>query len=149
MMRYLSEMIWFPAAFLADNITFHAVDDTSARVTLTDHGRTATGTLVFDQEGRLTDFVAKRYRTPDASSPEAWSTPITGYGEYEGLRLPARGEAIYRLPGGDFEYIEVTLTGLHYDTGATPPEGRADESAGQRRQQIRATSEIAQAVAEG
>jgi hypothetical protein len=78
MMRYLSEMIWFPAAFLAGNIAFEAVDDTSARVTLTDHGRTATGTLVFDQEGRLTDFVAKRYRAPDASSPEAWSTPITG-----------------------------------------------------------------------
>jgi hypothetical protein len=134
MMRYLSEMIWFPAAFLAGNIAIEAVDDTSARVTLTDHGRTAAGTLVFDQEGRLTGFVAKRYRTPDASSPEAWSTPITGYGEYEGLRLPARGKAIYRLPGGDFEYIEVTITDLHYDTGAAPPEGRADESAGQRGQ---------------
>ena len=24
MMRYLSEMIWFPAAFLADNISFRA-----------------------------------------------------------------------------------------------------------------------------
>jgi hypothetical protein len=125
MMRYLSEMIWFPAAFLADNIAFEPVDDTSARATLTDHGRTATGTLVFDQEGRLTDFVAKRYRTADASSPETWSTPITGYGEYEGLRLPARGKAIYKLPGGEFEYIEVTITDLHYDTGAAPPEGRA------------------------
>ena len=64
MMRYLSEMIWFPAAFLAGNISFEAVDDRSARVTLTDHGRSATGTLFFDEEGRLTDFVAKRYRTP-------------------------------------------------------------------------------------
>jgi hypothetical protein len=125
MMRYLSEMIWFPAAFLADNITFEAVDDSSARVTLTDHGRTATGTLVFDREGRLTDFVAKRYRSPGASSPEAWSTPITGYGEYEGLRLPTRGKAIYGPPGGDFDYIEVTITGLRYDTGAAPPERRA------------------------
>ena len=42
MMRYLNEMMWFPAAFLADNISFAAVDDSSARVTLTDHGRTAT-----------------------------------------------------------------------------------------------------------
>ena len=82
-----------------------AADDSSARVTLTDHGRTATGTLVFDKQGRLTGFVAKRYRTADASSPETWSTPVTGYGEFEGLRLPARGKAIYRLPGGDLEYI--------------------------------------------
>jgi hypothetical protein len=125
MMRYLSEMIWFPAAFLAGNISFEAVDDSSARVTLTDHGQTATATLVFDTDGRLTEFVAKRYRTADASDPDTWSTPITGYGEFEGLRLPARGKAVYKLPGGDFDYIDVTITGLHYGTGAAPPEGRA------------------------
>jgi Family of unknown function (DUF6544) len=124
MMRYLSEMIWFPAAFLAGNISFEAVDDSSARVTLTDHGQTATATLFFDEQGRLTEFVAKRCRTADASAPETWSTPVTGYGEFEGLRLPARGKAVYKLPGGDFDYIDVTITGLHYDTGAAP-EGRA------------------------
>jgi hypothetical protein len=53
------------------------------------------------------------------------STPITGYGEFERLRLPTRGKAIYKLPGGDLEYIDVALTGLHYDTGAAPLEGRA------------------------
>ena len=123
MMRYLSEMVWFPAAFLADNVAFQAVDDSSAQVTLTDQGQTATGTLVFDNQGRLTDFVAKRYRTADASSPETWSTPITGYGEFEGLRLPARGKAAFKLPDGDFDYIDVTVTDLHYDTGAAPLEG--------------------------
>jgi Family of unknown function (DUF6544) len=136
-MRYLSEMIWFPAAFLAGNIAFEPVDDSCARVILTDHGRTATGTMFFDQQGRFTDFVAQRYRTPDASSPDTWSTPFTGYGEFEGLRLPTRGKALYKLPGGDLEYIEVTLTGLHYDTGAAPQGGRHDEGTGQRGHQIR------------
>ena len=125
MMRYLSEMIWFPAAFLAGNISFEAVDDSSARVTLTDHGRTATGTLVFDAEGRVADFVAQRYRTPGASSPDTWSTPFTGYGEFEGLRLPTRGTAVYKLPAGDLEYIDVTVTELRYDTGLARPEVRA------------------------
>jgi Family of unknown function (DUF6544) len=120
MLRYLNEMMWFPAAFLAGNISFEPVDDSSARVTLTDHGRTVTGTLVFDQQGRLTDFVAQRYRTPGASDPDTWSTPITGYGEFEGLRLPATGKAIYKLPGGDLDYINVTLTELHYDTAPAP-----------------------------
>jgi hypothetical protein len=124
MMRYLSEMIWFPAAFLAGNISFEAVDDSSARVTLTDHGQTATGILFFDPQGRLTNFVAKRYRAADASDPETWSTPVTGYGEFEGLRLPSCGKAVYQLPGGDFDYIEVTITSLHYDT-APVPEQRA------------------------
>lgn len=116
--RYLNEMIWSPAAFLADNVAFQAVDDSSARVTLTDYGQATTATLFFDNEGRLTDFVAQRYRTPGASSTDTWSTPITGYGEFEGLRLPTRAKALYKLPGGDYEYIEVTLTELHYDSGA-------------------------------
>jgi len=120
MMRYLSEMIWFPAAFLAGNISFEAVDDSSARVTFTDQGRTATATLFFDEQGRLIDLVAKRYRTADASDPETWSTPVTGYGEFEGLRLPTRGKATWKLPGGDLEYIEVTITDLHYDTDPAP-----------------------------
>jgi hypothetical protein len=131
MTRYVSEMIWFPAAFLVGHVSFQAVDDSSAQVTLTDHGQTATGTLFIDQQGRLTDFVAERYRTPDASSPDTWSTPITGHGEFEGLRLPVRGPAIWKLTEGDFAYIEVTITELHYDTGpaglvsaAPEPEGR-------------------------
>ena len=66
-----------------------------------------------------------RYRTASASSPETWSTPITGYGEFEGLRPPARGKAAYKLPDEDLEYINVTVTDLHYDTGAAAPEGRA------------------------
>jgi hypothetical protein len=41
MMRYLSEMIWFPTAFLGDNVSFEPVDDRSARVTLTDTRRAA------------------------------------------------------------------------------------------------------------
>jgi hypothetical protein len=105
---------------LAGNISFEAVDDSSARVTLTDHGRTAAATLFFDEQGRLIDLVAQRYRTADASDPETWSTPVTGYGEFEGLRLPARGKATWKLPGGDFDYIEVTITDLHYDTAPAP-----------------------------
>jgi hypothetical protein len=120
MMRYLSEMIWFPAAFLAANICFEPVDDSSARVTLTDHGRTVTATMFFDTQGRLTDFVAKRYRTPGSSDPDTWSTPVTGYGEFEGLRLPVSGRAVYKLPDGDLEYINVTVTELHYDTAPAP-----------------------------
>ena len=32
MVRYLSEMTWFPSTFLEDNVSFEAVDARSARV---------------------------------------------------------------------------------------------------------------------
>ena len=116
MMRYLSEMIWFPAAFLGNNISFEAVDDRSARVTLTDHGRTASATLFFDEVGRLVDLVAERYRTVDGGyALERWSTPVDEYGELAGLRLPVRGRAVWKLADGDLEYIDVTVTALEYN----------------------------------
>ncbi len=130
MMRYLSEMIWFPTAFLGDNVSFEAVDDASARVTLTDHGRTATATLRVDEEGRLTEFVAKR-NMDERRGLETWSIPITGYGEVERLRLPIRGKAVWKLAEGDFEYIDVAITELEYDVpfAVRVPESASEPSA--------------------
>lgn len=116
--RYLSEMVWFPAALLGDNVSFEAVDATSARVTLTDHGRSVAGTLHVDADGRPTNFVTARQRMEGGSSRmEAWATPISAYGTFAGLRLPARGSAVWKLAGGDLEYIEVSVTELAYDFG--------------------------------
>jgi uncharacterized protein DUF6544 len=116
MMRYLSELMWFPSAFLEDNISFRAIDATSARVTMTDHGKTATATLFFDSAGRLTNFMARRYAIAGESRDlHMWSAPVTGYGEFEGLKLPVRVKAVWQLTEGDREDIDVTLTDLRYD----------------------------------
>lgn len=56
--------------------------------------------------------MARRYV---GSNLETWSVPITAYGEFEGLKLPVRGKAVWRLADGDQEYIDVTLTGLHHE----------------------------------
>ena len=116
MMRYLSEMIWFPTAFLAPNVSFEPVDQTSAEVTLTDLGKQVTATMYFDEEGRLTDFVAPRYREVRGTYELAtWSTPITAYGEYAGFKLTVKGKAVWKLKEGDLEYIDVVITDLEYN----------------------------------
>jgi hypothetical protein len=79
MMRYLSEMIWFPTAFLGDNVSFEPVDDRSARVTLTDGGRAASATMVFDEIGKLVDFVAERYRTVDGGFASPCGRPTCSF----------------------------------------------------------------------
>lgn len=132
MTRYLSEMIWFPSAFLGDNVSFETVDDRSVRVTLTDHGRTATGTLYFDGVGRPTGFVTRRYRIAGGRYDlETWSIPITAYGEFEGLVLPVRGKAVWNLAAGDLESIDVTVTQLEYavTAGGNPPAPPFQETA--------------------
>ncbi len=117
MLRYLNEMMWFPQAYLGDNITFTPVDDGSAQVTLTDQGKSVTATLYIDAEGKMTDFVAERYfEAGDAYHP--WSTPIFAYGEFNGLRLPSRGQGVWKLPGGDFAYIDLVIPELEYNIRA-------------------------------
>jgi hypothetical protein len=116
MMRYLSEMIWFPTAFLGENVSFEAVDENSARVTLTDGGKSVSATMYFDQEGRFQDFVTKRYRTVEGGYDlETWSTPTYEYGELAGLRLPVRGGAVWKLHDGDLKYVDITITDLEYN----------------------------------
>lgn len=43
LMRFLSEIIWFPAAMLSENIAWEAVNDTLARATISDGGLEVSG----------------------------------------------------------------------------------------------------------
>jgi len=122
MMRYLSEMMFFPTAFLGANIAFEPIDDQSARVTLTDHGHDVAGTMRFDAVGRLTTFEALRYQLVDGKNElTAWSTPVSSYGQFEGLRIPVRGTAVWKLADGDLTYIDVTVTELVSDAAEPKP----------------------------
>lgn len=112
MMRYFNEMMWFPTAFLGDNVSWKAIDDNSAEVTFTDSGKSVNAKMYFDEAGRLVNFIARRYRDVDL---ETWSTPITEYGEFEGLKLPVRGQGVWNLSSGDLIYIELQLTELEYN----------------------------------
>jgi len=119
MLRYLSEMIWFPTAFLGENISWEGVDEASARVVFTDHGRSVEGSIFFDEEGRFTVFKAQRYRmVGDEFSLDWWSTPVTEYATLSGLNLPVDGQAVWNLPEGDFSYIDLRIVELEYHPAA-------------------------------
>ena len=119
MIRYLNEIMWFPTAFLGDNISWEAVDDRSAQVTFTDCGRSVSGTMIFDGIGRLINFTCMRYREVEGEySLDPWSTPMTAYGEFAGLKLPVRGQAVWNLPSGDLTYAELEITEIEYNSPA-------------------------------
>jgi hypothetical protein len=117
MIRYLNEIIWFPTAFLGENISWEAIDDHSARVTFTDAGKSVSAEVFIDDTGQLTNFTAMRYREIEGEySLDPWSTPITCYREIAGLNLPIRGKAVWNLPSGDLEYADLEITEIEYNT---------------------------------
>jgi hypothetical protein len=114
--RYLQEMTWFPIAYLGKNITWQAVDDHAADVTLHDHGKSVSARMYFDDAGRLLTFIAQRYGEFDGRySIRTWTTPTTEYGVFGGLNLPAGGMGVWQLPTGDVPYVDVRLTGVEYN----------------------------------
>ena len=117
LLRHLSEMPWFPSAFLRQQVTWEAIDDSTVRVSITDGDLTATGTLEIDTEGRLVAFRAERHAmVGKAFELRPWTAPTCAYGEFEGLRLPVRGAAVWTLADGtEHAYIEVELTNVAYD----------------------------------
>ena len=117
LMRHLSEMPWFPSAFLRERVSWEAIDEATVRVSITDGDRSASGTLTIDPEGRLVDFQSMRYAmVGDGFELRPWTAPTYAYGEFEGLRLPVRAGAVWTLPdGSSFPYIEVELTDVLFD----------------------------------
>lgn len=116
MTRFLSEMIWFPTAYLSDYITWTAVDDQSADVAMTDRGRTVTGRMYFDSLGRPTVFEAMRYMGNQESSVlTPWFTPNKEYGVRDGLNIPVNGQVGWKLPEGDLIYGDFSIDKAEYN----------------------------------
>jgi len=114
LMRFLNEMMWFPAAFLSNKVTISTDSDNSFGVALADGDLMATATVFVDAEGRFVNFRAQRYNS-GTKSMETWETPMTEYGEFSGIKVPIAGSAVWKLADGDFTYIELKVTGVAYD----------------------------------
>ncbi|HZD60690.1 MAG TPA: DUF6544 family protein, partial [Anaerolineae bacterium] len=117
LMRYLNEMIWFPSALVGDKVKWEPIDEHSARATMTDHGITVSAVFYFDDEGRVINFVAERGRDAGGGKlvKTKWSTPLTSYKTFKGLRLPNKGNAVWHLESGEYSYIELEITDVEYN----------------------------------
>ncbi len=114
--RFLSEVVWFPSAFLGKSFAWTGIDDSSAQVSFTAYGTSVSGRLHFAPDGRPTNFVSRRYKDVHDAAPLLWSTPVTDYGTFCGLTLPSRGQAVWHLESGDFTYIDVQVEEIRYDS---------------------------------
>jgi hypothetical protein len=114
LLRYLKETMWFPAGVLSPYITWAARDRRSAVATMGYGGVSASATFWFDDQGRLTDMTAERF---DSASKAIlpWSTPISGYGAFAGIRVPVQGAGVWHYEQGEFPYIRLRVTDLEYN----------------------------------
>jgi hypothetical protein len=117
LMRYLAEMIWFPAAFLSEYIRWEPINSDSSRVMINIEGLTASADVYFNPSGQITNFVAERYMDVGGGSIlKKWSTPLEDYAEINGVMVPVKGEGVWELSTGDFPYVRITeIPDLEYN----------------------------------
>lgn len=114
-LRYLGEIVWFPSAALAPYLTWEALDDTHARATMRHRGLTVSGVFAFDELGRVVSFSAERYL---GDKLERWFVPIAEWRVLRGVEVPVRGDVVWKLPAGDFNYYRWEVL----DVEANPAE---------------------------
>ena len=82
--RWLGEAVWFPTALIPGGVADHgvrweAVDDSTARATITDGGTTVSAEFRFAPTGEITGVTAMRYRDVNGTGV---LTPFEGqYGD--------------------------------------------------------------------
>jgi hypothetical protein len=117
LVRYLNEVMWFPAGALSPYIEWEEVDRNSARATMSYGGTTVEATFYFDEQGRVVNMMAPRYQ--DAGGGEIkwlpWWTPIHEYGEFNGVRIGTAGEAYWQEDWGNFTYVRLRLIDVEYN----------------------------------
>lgn len=124
-----------PAALVDADIEWEELDPDTLRATWSNAGNTVSAELSFDDSGALTNFVsADRARSADLKDLGAteldpgsevgsanrlrWSTPIGGWKELDGRKLPVDTVAIWHLPKGDFVYGKFEIQEVEYNAAA-------------------------------
>lgn len=113
--RYLGEIIWFPSAAISDYIKWETIDNSSARATMSYGGSTGSAVFHFDSTGKLTKFLALRYRDIEDTNPTEWVATVKKYENTSGINIPTKLEISWNLEDGQFTWYKFEIFDVHYD----------------------------------
>jgi hypothetical protein len=114
LVTYLNDGVLIaPSMLLVPEVKWSDVDSTSFDIAFTDHGRTVAARVFIDDQGAPTNFSTMDrfcYDPKDSKRPvrARWTTPVEGWQQVAGRRLPTRGQAIFHLPDNESAYADFS-----------------------------------------
>lgn len=118
--RYLGEMVWFPSLALSPYVTWEAINDETAKATMTYNGTTGSGTFYFDTNGDVTKYSALRYKDNEIDSKRyEWVMNISEYKTFEGVKVPAIMTATWKLDQRDWTWLKLEVIDIQYNQNAS------------------------------
>jgi hypothetical protein len=115
--RFLAEAVWLPTALLPrEGLSWSAIDDTSARVALTDGPTTVSLDVTFGPRGEIERISTMRYRDVKGTPVlTPWVGHHTDYERLDGMMIPTSGDVAWVLPGGPEPYWRGRLVAATFD----------------------------------
>lgn len=106
-----------PGALVDDRLSWTEIDSSTVDVSFVNGPHRVRARLVFDAQGDLANFISDdRAALQDDGSlkPMRWSTPLEGWRDVGGRRIPSRGRTVYDYPEGPFTYGEFDLESVDW-----------------------------------
>lgn len=114
--RFLGELVWYPSLALSPYINWEAIDETSAKATMTYKGTTGSGTFYFNEKGDFMKFVAMRFMGNKADAKRhPWVLTVDDYAVFEGIKVPSKMKATWQLDEGDRTWLQLEITSIVYN----------------------------------
>lgn len=114
--RYLGEIVWFPTAAVSPFIKWEEVDSVTARATMTYKETTGSALFYFNENGDFIKFTAMRYMgTEKDSQLKEWTITLNEYKFYDGIKIPVKGEATWKLAEGSFTWYKLEIYDVKYN----------------------------------
>jgi hypothetical protein len=115
--RFLAEAVWYPTALLpGETLSWSAIDDRSARVTLTDGRTTASLDVTFGATGEIETISAMRYRDVKGTPVlTPWVGHHRDYARLSGMMIPTSGEVAWVLSNRPEPYWRGRLISATFD----------------------------------
>lgn len=119
MLRFLAEMCWFPTAAVNKYISWESIDATSAKATLDLKSHQVSGIFRFYESGEPKSFEAQRYYGGGKNSKkEKWFIEMLDFKHISGIKIPYHCKVTWKLPDGDFNWLNLEITDLEYNPGS-------------------------------
>jgi hypothetical protein len=117
LVRLLGEMVWFPSALFDPRfVTWHAVDERSARATLRVDGQEASCTFGFDGDGLPVTVSTERFRDAEGGAVlTPWSVENEDFRDVAGFLVPHRSVVRWHIDGRPVPYADFNIELIEYD----------------------------------
>lgn len=118
---FLNDLCLFaPGALIDERIQWEIIDSQSVRAVFQFRDVRVSAVLFFNSAGDLVDFQSEDRYDINQMKPLPFSTPVGDYKEFNGVRLPSYGEAVWHYSDGPFVYGKLRLKSVYYNLKEMP-----------------------------